>query len=1678
MSDPLPIKFQELVQLPNLGISPASMGFNTCTMESDRYICVRETNSGPAQVAIIDLLNNNNIIKRPIQADSVIMHPHDFVIALRALRTLQIFNLQTKSKIKSHAMDEDIVFWKWISDTTIGIVTSTAVYHWSIEGSSSPPVRMFLRHDSLTGSQIINYRVNSNEKWFLLSGIIQRDGRVAGCMQLYNKDRGQSQAIEGHAGAFSELRLEGAPSDTQVFSFAVRTATGAKLHIIEIDHDSSNPAFPKKAVDFYFPEDQASDFPVSMQISKKYSVVFVVTKNGYIHLYDLETAICIYVNRISTDSIFVTCPHSQSGGIIGINRKGSVLIVTVDENTIIPYIMNNLGNTQVAVRLASRANLPGADDLYVQRFNQLLQSGDYLEAAKVAANSPRGILRTTQTIDRLKPLQAAPGSPVSPIFQYFGVLLDKGSLNKLESLELTRPVIQNNKKQLLEKWMGEGKLTCSEELGDLVRTADINLALQIYVKANSPHKVVPALAELGQFEKIVPYANKVGYSPDWAALLQHIVRINPEKGGEFATQLANAEGGSLVDVERVVNVFMAQNMVQQATSFLIDALKDDLPEQADLQTRLLEMNLLNAPQVADAILGNAMYHHFDKAKIAALCEKVGLVQRALEYYENPSDIKRVVVRTEAISPEWLVEYFGTKSSEISLECLHEILKTNIRQNLQLVVQIATKYSDQLGPVHIIDLFEQFKTAEGLFYYLGSIVNISSEPEVHFKYIQAATRLGQFKEVERICRESQYYNPEKVKNFLKEEKMADQLPLIIVCDRFNFVHDLVLYLYNLQQYQAIEVYVQQVNPGRAPVVVGALLDVDCDEQVVKNLLGSVRGQVPINQLVVEVEKRNRLKLLLPFLEATLEAGSQDQAVFNALAKIYIDSNNNPEKFLKENNAYDSLVVGKYCEKRDPFLAFIAYQKGENDLELVKITNENSMFRDQARYLVKRRQLDLWLAVLDQENIYRRNLIDQVVATAVPESTDPEDVSVVVKALMQADLPHELIELLEKIILEPSPFSDNSNLQNLLILTAIKSDKARVMEYVRKLNGYGVDDIAEHAIEHGLAEEAFEIYKKYEMNVEATNVLVEHIVSLDRAAEFAERIDTPEVWTRLGKAQLDGVRIKDAIDSYIKANNPENHVEVTELAARAGKHEELISYLQMARKIVREPLIDSSLLFTYAKTDRLNDMENLLSATNVANVQEVGEQCYQNKLYRAAKILFTSISNWAQLASTLVHLGEHQNAVDCARKANSTKVWKQVNQVCVDQKEFRLAQICGLNLIVHAEELSDLIKQYEWGGYFNELISLLEAGLALERSHRGMFTELAICYAKYRPETLMEHLKLFWSRVNIPKVISACEKAHLWPELVFLHVHYDEPDAAALAMIERSADAWNHSSFKEIVVKVANLEIYYKALNFYLEQHPMLLTDLLAALTPRIDHTRVIKIFEKSDNIPLIRQYLVAVQSKNIEAVNQAYNELLIEDEDYKGLRDSVSSYTNINQLELASRLEKHSLLEFRRISAFLYRRNKKWSQSISLSKEDKLYKDAIETARESNSREVSEELMQYFVDVGNEECFVAVLYTCYDLLRPDIVLEQAWRHGLSDHMMPFMINYMRIQDIKIQELEKDNNERKAREVSSKGEDETPIMGNRLMLTAGNTLSPQPIPYASMQNGLSPQMTPQMTGFRTL
>ncbi len=217
-----------------------------------------------------------------------------------------------------------------------------------------------------------------------------------------------------------------------------------------------------------------------------------------------------------------------------------------------------------------------------------------------------------------------------------------------------------------------------------------------------------------------------------------------------------------------------------------------------------------------------------------------------------------------------------------------------------------------------------------------------------------------------------------------------------------------------------------------------------------------------------------------------------------------------------------------------------------------------------------------------------------------------------------------------------------------------------------------------------------------------------------------------------------------------------------------------------------------------------------------------------------------------------------------------------------------------------------------------------------------------------------------------------------------------------------------------------------MKYYLEEQPLLINDLLVVLTPRIDHSRVVQTFLKSDNLPLIKPYLISVQQLNVKAVNEAYYELLIEEEDFKSLKEAVDRYENFDNVGLAQKLEKHELLEFRRIAAHLYKRNKRWKQSIALSKKDKIYKDAMETAAESKDPEVAEDLLLFFVEQEKRDCFAACLYICYDLLRPDVVLEIAWKNGLYDFAMPYMIQGFRDMTVRIDTLEKANKERSVKE----------------------------------------------------
>jgi len=296
------------------------------------------------------------------------------------------------------------------------------------------------------------------------------------------------------------------------------------------------------------------------------------------------------------------------------------------------------------------------------------------------------------------------------------------------------------------------------------------------------------------------------------------------------------------------------------------------------------------------------------------------------------------------------------------------------------------------------------------------------------------------------------------------------------------------------------------------------------------------------------------------------------------------------------------------------------------------------------------------------------------------------------------------------------------------------------------------------------------------------------------------------------------------------------------------------------------------------------------------------------------------------------------------------------------------------------------------------------------------------------------------------------------LTFLYIHYDDYDSAVQTMISHSADAWDHALFKEISIKVTNSELTYRAIEFYLREHPILTNDLLAALINRVDPTNVVRIVGDLKQLPLIKEYLLSVQPQNHNAVNAALNNLYIEEEDFKNLRVSIDNHDNINGLDLALTLESHPLIEFRRIAAYLYKRHNRWKQSIDLSTKDNFWKDAIQTSADSKNVTVVEDLLRFFVANQRKDCVSAMLYVCYDLIRPDLVLELAWRNGMMDFAMPYMIQTMGEYHHRLRNLE---------EKLSKSEENA----TEAAAQAQAAQQVQVVPFGVMpQVGMIPQMHP--------
>ena len=199
---------------------------------------------------------------------------------------------------------------------------------------------------------------------------------------------------------------------------------------------------------------------------------------------------------------------------------------------------------------------------------------------------------------------------------------------------------------------------------------------------------------------------------------------------------------------------------------------------------------------------------------------------------------------------------------------------------------------------------------------------------------------------------------------------------------------------------------------------------------------------------------------------------------------------------------------------------------------------------------------------------------------------------------------------------------------------------------------------------------------------------------------------------------------------------------------------------------------------------------------------------------------------------------------------------------------------------------------------------------------------------------------------------------------------------------------------------------------------------------MDLSTTVAQLKKNSALALATPFLKSVQSANNYDVNEVLNEIFIEEEDPESLKTSILKYSAYDQLTLAKKIENHPLLEFKRISALVYRKNKKFAESIEISKKLNFFKDAIDTALESKKEQYVNELLQFFGERKDKESFAACLYTCYEFIKPDVAMEVAWRYGMTEMCMPFMIQTMRDFNKKLNTMEIKNDVREQKDKEEK------------------------------------------------
>ena len=120
-----------------------------------------------------------------------------------------------------------------------------------------------------------------------------------------------------------------------------------------------------------------------------------------------------------------------------------------------------------------------------------------------------------------------------------------------------------------------------------------------------------------------------------------------------------------------------------------------------------------------------------------------------------------------------------------------------------------------------------------------------------------------------------------------------------------------------------------------------------------------------------------------------------------------------------------------------------------------------------------------------------------------------------------------------------------------------------------------------------------------------------------------------------------------------------------AENANEYTQLVAYLKMARKTIKEPQLDTQLIYALAKVNKLGDLEEPISVPNVAKIDQIGEMD-MSVLMKIKELYFDGDMNAAPALS-----GQSVGLIDKVKNVKDIidETINEFNKVCKDMGQIK-------------------------------------------------------------------------------------------------------------------------------------------------------------------------------------------------------------------------------------------------------------------------------------------------------------------------------------------------------------------------------------------------------------------------